>query len=101
MLFDERRDLSYKKHELYRRFLVYYTLNVWTQNLHIVTCIARQQTDKHLATTELQMLFLVARQREAPMKSLSGSYVTGFPWSVPCPLPSNDTINTLPQTTQQ
>jgi hypothetical protein len=36
---------------------------------YIVTCIARQQTDKHLmteythATTELQMLLLVAKQQ--------------------------------------
>jgi hypothetical protein len=36
-----------------------------------VTCIARQQTDKHLATEytdetiELRMLFLVARQQSA------------------------------------
>jgi hypothetical protein len=53
------------------------------------------------ATIELQMLFLVARQREAPMKSLNGNYVTGFLWSMPCALPRNDTINTLRQTTQQ
>jgi hypothetical protein len=65
--------------------------------IYIVTCIARQQTDKNLATEytyatiELRMLFLVARQREAPMKSLSGNYVTGCLWSVPCPVPSNDT----------
>jgi hypothetical protein len=48
-----------------------------------VTCIARQQTDKHLeteythATIELRMLLLVARQQSAPMKSLSGNNVAG------------------------
>jgi hypothetical protein len=29
------------------------------------------------------ILLLVARQRGAPMKSLSRNYVTGFLWSVP------------------
>jgi hypothetical protein len=39
--------------------------------IHIVTCLARQQTDKHLATEythatiELRMLLLVARQQSA------------------------------------
>jgi hypothetical protein len=39
------------------------------------------------------MLFLVARQREAPMKSLNGNYVTGFLWSVPWPLLCNNSVN--------
>jgi hypothetical protein len=40
--------------------------------------VARQQTDKHHVTIGLRMLFPVTRQREAPMKSLSGNNVAGY-----------------------
>jgi hypothetical protein len=51
----------------------YYTLSKTSLRLrqHIVTCIARQRTGKHLATEythstiELRMLLLVARQQSA------------------------------------
>jgi hypothetical protein len=54
-------------------------------NRNIVMCIARQRTDKHLATEythakiELRMLLLVARQQSAPSGWRGSYYVTGFP----------------------
>jgi hypothetical protein len=60
-------------------------LNIF-QVVHIVTCIVRQRTGKHLATeythatVELRMLLLVARQQSAPIKSLTRNYVTCFLW---------------------
>jgi hypothetical protein len=58
---------------------------IWVSYTYMkrVTCIARQQTDKHLmaeythTTIELRMLFLVARQQSA-RQAASNINVTGF-----------------------
>jgi hypothetical protein len=66
-----------------------------------VTRIARQLTGKHLATEythatiQLRMLLRVVKQQSAPIKSLTGNYVTGFLWSVPWPLLCNNSVNEL------